>query len=199
VACASSSTSSRPPLSDRVDVATVASLATFSAADRICRPVPSEVFRRQEFRRCMHARQDLTACDTTAEDLVQLQALMREDTRLSAVASFESVVNHIASQCDADWRVRAESGRELALPRECVATMPVLLAHAVTLRIPPNGGDANALAHQACAGTDGKLFLIEQCFEWGSPRGRSVATVERLRPKYLEYFCPLKIREWPDP
>jgi hypothetical protein len=178
-----------------VTIETLESLATFAAADRACRQQPLSVLDRQDFALCMRNHADLNACEVTAEDLGQLQTLLQEDPRLAAVASFDEIVEHMADDCDAAWRSRAAAAQPVKVPAQCEWNMGTLLMEVVSLRIPPARGDATALAGQACEGTRAKTFLRAECHRLAHPRGRPALKRERLRARYLDYFCPLSTQE----
>jgi hypothetical protein len=194
VGCALAQTRGRDPLAERVTLETLESLATLAAADRACRQQPPSVSDREDFALCMRNQADVSACEVTAADLSQLQTLMREDPRLTEVASFPAVIEHMAIACDAGWRAQAAVAQPLQVPDRCEWNMATLLTAAVSLRIPRIQGDATALAWQACNGTRAQTFLREQCRRLAHPGSDAALRRERLRARYLDYFCPLPSR-----
>jgi len=184
-----------PRLAPQVDIDTLAALVTLAARDRLCTQTSQGTFSALNvYRTCMAAQPQLNSCTVSRSDLAQLRGLMASDSRLPAIASFESVIAHIASSCATALDAYGANIPPTALPARCTLETPLLTAHAIILNIPAPSTDERIEQRATCNSTLGKLYLSEHCLRWARPLGRPIEVLRQQRPKYLDYFCPLKLQ-----
>jgi hypothetical protein len=185
-----------PPLAPEVDIGTLAALVTLAARDRIClQAARSKYFAFDAYQDCMDAPQQPGSCAVTRSDLTQLRDLMASDSRLNAITSFESAVAYIASSCSTPLDAYDYSVPQAALPMQCTTIeTPLLTAHAIIRNIPSPSTDERMKQRVSCRSTFGNLYLSDHCRHWARPRGRPLEVLRQQRPKYLDYFCPLKLQ-----
>jgi hypothetical protein len=192
VSSASAHAASAPrlaPLLPEVTVETLAQLAGFAMRDRMCLRAIAESYDVVDaYKSCMGRVESVDYCQADADILADLRVLVEADPRLQAqFGNTAAVVAFIGSHCADPSRIAAPLPRgevSAALDTPCATVMPVLIAHAITLR----------RSEPLCRSSVGKFFIEKNCdalARYARLRNRWPAHAPVPRAFGVEpYFCP---------
>jgi len=115
------------------------------------------------------AHDNSTFCDASIDDLRSLKALMERDPRLMRIADLDTVVTYIDQNC---FGVNYSNRKQdiTTWPkhqlRRCNDEQPVLITHAIGIRLPlfkNDGSERAAEWRRECNQTYGSSFIDQHC------------------------------------